>query len=93
VHKIQRSIRKGNQMGIEDPTTVEFITDKRIAYGRFEWALGVRLDGASRWVVAKWEKEPSEEQIEQVKTIVKRSFELYHRHLIIPPFNLVEVKR
>lgn len=56
-----------------------------------EWALNVRFDRHERWTIKAWDKEPSAEAVKDAKETVMRSFEVYHRHLYVPAFNVTEV--
>ena len=56
-----------------------------------EWVLKAQMVGHQPWVLKTWEKPPSDAIIKEHKTIIMRSFEFYHRHLKIPPFDLSEV--
>lgn len=53
-----------------------------------EWALYVRFPNDDRWVVKTWKRRPSNVDIDEIKDIVLRSFEFYHKNLRIPPFHI-----
>ena len=53
-----------------------------------DWVLSAQFVGHSSWVIRSWENKPSDEAIEDVKTIAMRCFEFYHRHLHIPSFDM-----
>jgi len=75
------------------PTKVHFSLKERVnvfTKNRKEWVLIVALD-RDLWVIFKWEKKPTEEVVKQTEKIVMRSFEVYHRHLQIPPFQMEEI--
>lgn len=74
------------------PTHVSFrLYDRRNSFkksGR-EWALSAQFKDYQSWVIKIWgNKKPSDEEVEDVKKVVMRSFEFYHRHLQIPDFNM-----
>jgi hypothetical protein len=57
-----------------------------------EWVFSVRFDGGNGWVIHTWERPPTEDQIDGIKTIVLRSMDVYHRHLE-PPVGITSVER
>ena len=71
---------------------ISFTVEKRYVGRSAEWALFARFKDCDRWCLYTWDKEPSEKSIKDVKDLVLRSFEVYHRHLEIPPFNLEVTK-
>jgi hypothetical protein len=80
-------------MNLRAPGTINFVVYSRThSYApKGEWVLSVSIDGASPWVIFIWNKKPSNEAIDDAKTLALRSMELYHRHLTIPAFNLKEI--
>ena len=55
-----------------------------------EWALNAQLVGHPFWTLKVWDSRPTEERVEEVKNIIQRAFDFYHKHLQIPPFELKE---
>ena len=61
--------------------------DKFLRTGK-EWALMVQFVGHSPWTLKTWEKRPNDKNVEDAKGIILRSFEMYHKHLTIPKFDV-----
>jgi hypothetical protein len=53
-----------------------------------EWAFNVRFGHGNYWNIMSFESEPTDADVEKVKKMVMRSFEVYHENLHIPPFGL-----
>lgn len=58
-----------------------------------EWILRASLDGSEGWIIKKWEKKPTEAEIQEVQDITMKACELYHRSMRIPRFSLMAVRR
>ena len=59
-----------------------------------EWALSVGIDNNDRWVIDSWDdKKPSNETIEDIKTLVLRCFEIYYNNLNLRTFKIEEVNK
>ena len=75
------------------PTKVHFSLEERVnvfAKKRKEWVLLITLD-EEVWAITTWSNKPTEEVIKQFEKTVMRSFEVYHRHLKILPFQLKKI--
>jgi hypothetical protein len=73
------------------PKTAEFYIEKRRnvhAPKGQEWALNVSFDNASPWTLRTWHDTPDESDIDDAIRLVTRAFEVYHRHLHVPRFDL-----
>ena len=53
-----------------------------------EWALSVNFVDSAPWVIKTWEKQPAQSTIVDIIDVIMKSFEIYHKHLSIPPFTL-----
>jgi hypothetical protein len=56
-----------------------------------EWAFYCRSGDHEEWVITSWAYRPNDEEVQQAKDVAFRAFEMHHRHMRIPPFNLSEV--
>lgn len=70
------------------PNEVKFTVEKRIACRSPEWCLFIQFKYHDRWVLKTWQKKPTDEAVKEAQSLVLRSFEIYHRHIKIPSFNL-----
>lgn len=70
------------------PKKATFFVNERQVRGETEWAGMVQLDGAPAWCIFEWGRKPSEQEIQDFITIATRSFEVYHKHLTIPRYDL-----
>jgi len=55
-----------------------------------DWALSIQIYDGESWVMKTWEKKPVQKTIDDTKEIIMRSFEVYHRHIQLPQFDLSE---
>ena len=56
-----------------------------------EYALYVSFTGnPSWWLIKAWGKKPTLASIKDAKEVAMRSFEVYHKQIRIPPFQLTE---
>ena len=53
-----------------------------------EWALNAQFVGHGVWTLKTWESKPAEKTIADTKETILRAFEVYHRHLQIPDFEM-----
>ena len=53
-----------------------------------EYAFNVSFVGQGWWTFTTWEKKPSDVIVEEMKDVVLRSFEFYHRHLAMPDYDI-----
>lgn len=58
-----------------------------------QYSLNVSFDRGNKWSIYKWDKEPTKEEIKNIKTIVLRSIEVYYRHIKPSYFNLNVLER
>lgn len=70
------------------PNEVKFTVEKRIAGRSSEWCLFIEFKYRDRWVLQTWTKEPTPVVVKEAQKLVLRSFEVYHRRITIPSFNL-----
>ncbi len=75
---------------INIPKEIEFDLIERDIVGEKEWALKVNVDG-DIWVICSWGYKPKKIIVDNMKDVVIRSMEIYHKQLTVPPFNLKEV--
>lgn len=71
-------------------TPVQFRIEERVnvhTKQKNEYAFDVRIDEKTWWTVMTFNEKPSIEQEDDLKNIVMRSFEIYHRNLTIPQFD------
>lgn len=47
-----------------------------------------RTDSSDYWSVYSWDNQPKQSEIETIIGLVKRTCEIYHRHIKIPTYNL-----
>lgn len=60
----------------------------------YDWALFVRFfeDGdRTSWTVQTWKNKPAKSTVENVMEIAMRSFDIYHKNINWPRFNLKNV--
>ena len=53
----------------------------------YEWALNLDI-GAGYWTIYEFEKEPSQEEIDNIIDIVIRSIEVYHKAIRFPTYKM-----
>lgn len=53
-----------------------------------EWALYVQVDGDIAWCLKTWDKKPTDAEYKEAVEYAMRCFEIYHKHIRIPQFNL-----
>ena len=46
-----------------------------------EWVLYLQLEHRGHWVMYVWDEEPTEAQIDEVKSTIMRAFEFYQKHI------------
>lgn len=78
---------------VDTPNTVKFELIERIdtfRKGGKEWALTCLIEPDHRWTLCAWGTKPTQVTVAFAKELVLRSFEFYHKHLRLIPFNVKE---
>jgi hypothetical protein len=53
-----------------------------------EWALNAQFVGYPHWTITTWERKPATADVDAIVSVIMRSFEVYHKHIVIPQFEL-----
>jgi hypothetical protein len=64
----------------------------RFAKNGEEWALNAQFVGQPHWTITTWESKPATADVDAIVAVIMRSFEFYHKNLVIPRFELDEHK-
>ena len=70
------------------PTEIQFMAERRVVNNTNEWVLKTKIGNGDWWVITGWFHQPSKELINKTIDVIRRSMEVYHRHLRVPEFNL-----
>ena len=70
------------------PTEIQFMVERRVVNNTNEWVLKTKIGNGDWWVITGWFRQPSMELINKTIDVIRRSMEVYHRHLRVPEFNL-----
>lgn len=74
------------------PTEIQFMVERRVVNETNEWVLKAKLGNDDWWVITGWFRQPSVELINKTIDVIRRSMEVYHRHLRVPAFDLKTTK-
>ena len=73
--------------------TAEFKIVKRNVKGKPEYCLFVKLDHNDEvgwWGIVTWTRKPKDDDVQTSTDMFLRSCEVYHKHLKMPSFHLVQ---
>ena len=66
---------------------LQFFLEKRMVYGKTQWAIRAKIGTYEGWIFETWDKKPFINQIENAKRIFIRGMEFQHRHMRLPAFD------